>query len=99
MNTTLNSDVKRAAALASRLDDALADAWRELLFDACGCRRSQRLLIARAKLKFVARLCHDAGVCLERPVVRQAAIEATAERTYRRLRRNGRGATVITGEG
>ena len=98
MNTTKTHclDVERGARLASRLDDALADAWWELLLDACGCRRAQHLLLAQAKLKCVARLCHDAGVCLERPVVRQAGIEATAKRTHRRIRRNGRGAVVAT---
>lgn len=85
------------AELATRLDDALADAWREQLLDVCGCRRSQQLLLARAKLKSIARVCHDAGVCLERPVVRQAGIEARAERTHRRVRAKGRSPAIASG--
>ena len=96
-NETCEASLARSAALRERLDDALANAWREQLLDACGCRRGQQLLLARAKLKSIARLCHDASVCLDRPVVRQAGIEARAERTLRRVRGYVGAGAVATG--
>jgi len=73
----------RGNDLQTELQDALADALQAQVFRDVTRDGHDRLMLAQARLKAVARRCFDARVCLDRPCVQQAGALARAERVVR----------------